>query len=109
MIKMNDKNLPEFDYSIDDDPIVAVHKCPTGSLADKIANERPVFFISESKCTGAGECKKVCPVKGCIEQREDGKYIIHADKCIGCGLCEPVCPDKAISVMGALGHQKLAG
>jgi Na+-translocating ferredoxin:NAD+ oxidoreductase RNF subunit RnfB len=106
MITMNkDTNLPEFDYSIDDDPVVAVHKCPTNSLPDKIAGQRPVFYINESKCTGVGDCKKVCPVKGCIEEKENGKYVIHPEKCIGCGLCEPVCPEKAISVMGALGHQ----
>ncbi|HEB83618.1 MAG TPA: 4Fe-4S dicluster domain-containing protein, partial [Bacteroidetes bacterium] len=104
MIRM-EEYLPVFDYSIEDDPVVAVYKCPTDSLVDKLAGKRPVFYISETKCTGAGECAKVCPVKGCIEQLENGKYVIHAEQCIGCGLCEPVCPSDAISVMGALGYQ----
>lgn len=106
MIAMNkDTNLPEFDYAVEDDPIVAVHKCPTDSLVDKNAQNRPVFYISEAKCTGAGECKKVCPVKGCIEELENGKFVIHTEKCIGCGLCEPACPSKAIDVMSAMGHR----
>ncbi len=109
MISMvEETNLPIFDYSIEDDPVVAVHKCPTDSLVDKKAGKRPVFYISDSRCTGVGECKKVCPVKGCIEQLDDGKHIIHADKCIGCGLCEPACPENAIGLMSALGHQSTA-
>lgn len=109
-ITMDDKrHLPVFDYTIDDDPVVAVSKCPPNSLADKLQGKRPTFFISDNKCSGAGECAKVCPEKGCIEKLESGKYVIHAEKCIGCGWCEPVCPEKAISVMGALGHQKMVG
>ncbi len=109
MIEMNkDTNLPVFNYAIKDEPVISVSKCSTNSLVDKLKGKRPVFFISETKCSGAGECVKACPVKNCIEQKENGKYVIHADKCIGCGLCEPVCPEKAISVMGALGHQAMA-
>lgn len=105
-ITMNkDTNLPVFDYHVEDDPVIAVHKCPTNSLVDKRANNRPVFYIAESRCTGEGECKKVCPVKGCIEELENGKFVIHTEKCIGCGLCEPACPSKAIDIMSALGHQ----
>lgn len=108
MIKMNKQlNLPEFDYNIEDDPIIAVSKCPTNSLVDKLKGQRPTFFISETKCTGSGECAKVCPVKKCIEQQESGKFLIDAKKCIGCGKCEPVCPEKAISVMSAVGHQRM--
>lgn len=103
-ITMAENNLPVFDYSIEDDPVVAVHKCPTNSLVDKRAGTRPIFYIAESKCTGAGECKKVCPVKGCIEEQENGKYVIHAEKCIGCGLCADVCPSDAIDLMSGLGH-----
>lgn len=104
-ISMDPKNnLPVFDYSIEDDPVVAVHKCPTGALVDKKAGKRPIFYISEAKCDGSGECAKVCPVKGCIEQLESGKYIIHSDKCIGCGLCSDVCPVDAIEIMGGLGY-----
>jgi len=103
-ITMAENNLPVFDYGVEDDPVVAVHKCPTNSLVDKQAGNRPVFYIAEAKCEGTGECAKVCPVKGCIEQQENGKYTIHAGKCIGCGLCLPVCPTGAVDLMSGLGH-----
>lgn len=107
MITMNDEtDLPEFDYSIDDDPVPAVNVCPTDSLVDKKAAQRPTFTIDPAKCNGAGECAKVCPVKKCVTEQEDGKYVIDPDKCIGCGWCEPVCPSDAISVIGALGYQQ---
>ncbi len=110
IITMNDEtNLPVFNYEIDDEPLVAVNKCPTNSLVDKLQGKRPTFFISDTKCIGSGECAKVCPVKKCIEKLDSGKHVIHAELCIGCALCEPVCPSGAISVMGALGHQKMAG
>ena len=110
MISMNDDtNLPEFDYSVDaEDPLPAVHVCPTNSLVDKKAGQRPVFYISPTKCTGSGNCAKACPVKKCITKQDDGKYVIDPQLCIGCGLCEPVCPSDAISVMSAMGYQKSA-
>jgi len=98
-------NLPVFAYGVEDDPIVAVHKCPTNSLVDKKAGTRPVFYIADSKCNSSGDCVKACPVKKCIEQHENGKYFIHPEKCIGCGLCAPACPENAIEIMSALGHR----
>ncbi len=107
MISMDKKNnLPVFDYSVQDDPIVAVHKCPTDSLVDKIAHRRPTFYINQSKCDGSGDCQKVCPVKKCVEQQEDGKYTINADLCIGCGLCEPACPRDAIEMMSGMAYSE---
>jgi H+/Na+-translocating ferredoxin:NAD+ oxidoreductase subunit B len=104
-IAMDDKNnLPVFDYSVEDDPIVAVHKCPTDSLFDKKSKERPIFYISDSKCTSSGACVKACPVKRCITPLENGKYVIDPKTCIGCGLCAPVCDSNAIQIMSALGH-----
>lgn len=103
-ITMADNNLPVFNYQIEDDPVVAVHKCPTDSLVDKKKGNRPVFYIAEAACSGSGECAKVCPVKGCIEQLENGKFTIHAEKCIGCGLCAQVCPSEAVNIMSGLGH-----
>jgi len=46
------------------------------------------------KCTGCGECFKVCIYDGL--KMVKGKAV-HTDNCIGCGNCELVCPNDAIS------------
>jgi len=97
-IQMNDDtNLPEFDYSIKDTALAAVHVCPTDSLVDKKAGTRPIWHIDPTKCNGTGACAKACPVKKCITETDGGKYVIDPEMCISCGLCEPVCPSDAIS------------
>jgi NAD-dependent dihydropyrimidine dehydrogenase PreA subunit len=54
--------------------------------------------INESRCTGCGECVKVCP-QGCIELvEESGKRVAKLTKlefCIGDGFCKMVCPEDA--------------
>ncbi len=98
MVSMNkETNLPVFDYSYDDEPVVAVDVCPTDSLVDKKAGRRPIWHIDPTMCNGTGECAKICPVKKCITETDGGKYVIDPEKCISCGWCEPVCPTKAIS------------
>jgi len=46
------------------------------------------------KCTGCGECFKVCIYNGL--KLVKGKAVVTED-CIGCGQCELVCPTGAIS------------
>jgi NAD-dependent dihydropyrimidine dehydrogenase PreA subunit len=54
--------------------------------------------INFFKCTGCGECIKVCP-QGCIELQEiNGKLVAILTKmefCIGDGMCKIVCPEDA--------------
>jgi ferredoxin len=47
------------------------------------------------KCTGCGECFKVCIYDGL--KLVKGKSM-HTENCIGCGHCETVCPNGAISI-----------
>ncbi|GAH11208.1 unnamed protein product [marine sediment metagenome] len=47
------------------------------------------------KCTGCGECFKVCIYDGL--KMVKGKSV-HTDNCIGCGQCEVACPNDAISI-----------
>ena len=42
-------------------------------------------------CTQCGVCAKVCP-EDCINQNEEGVFIIDADKCTGCAECISSCP-----------------
>ncbi len=107
-IEMDDTgNLPVFDYSIKDTPLPAVNVCPTNSLVDKKAGNRPIWHIDPTRCNGSGECAKVCPVKKCITETDGGKYVIDPELCISCGLCEPVCPTKAISPVEITGIRKV--
>ena len=54
----------------------------------------PVVY--EQKCTGCGECEKVCPVKAIA--LKNNKSVIDGLKCIGCATCIAVCPYAAIDV-----------
>ena len=54
----------------------------------------PVVYTE--KCTGCGECEKVCPA-GAI-RIENHKSVIDGLKCIGCASCIAVCPVLAIDV-----------
>jgi uncharacterized Fe-S center protein len=54
----------------------------------------PVVY--EQKCTGCGECEKICPTKAI--RIENHKSVIDGLKCIGCASCIAVCPFLAIDV-----------
>lgn len=99
-----DDFLPREDWTIEDDLIVAKHKCPTNSFIDKI-KFRPKFSI-DSKCNSCADCVKACPVKKCITGEEGQIYFIDQDLCIGCGRCVPVCEPKSIHMIGALAYQQ---
>jgi UDP-glucose 4-epimerase len=47
------------------------------------------------KCTGCGECFKVCIYNGL--KMVKGKAV-HTENCLGCGHCEAACPNNAISI-----------
>ncbi len=52
------------------------------------------YWVEPDKCSGCGDCEKVCPVKAIVI--EDGVSRIDPDKCISCGLCQGVCTYDAI-------------
>jgi len=53
-------------------------------------------IVYEQKCTGCGECEKICPTKAI--RIENHKSVINGLKCIGCASCIAVCPYLAIDV-----------
>ena len=53
------------------------------------------FVTYPEKCTGCGECFKVCIYNGL--KMVKGKAV-HTENCLGCGHCEAACPNDAISI-----------
>lgn len=54
----------------------------------------PIVYLD--KCTGCGECAKICPAKAISIQNH--KSVINGLKCIGCASCIAACPSTAIDV-----------
>ena len=52
--------------------------------------------VDKDKCTGCGDCFKVCIYAGL--KLVDDQATINQDNCLGCGRCERVCKEGAISI-----------
>jgi Na+-translocating ferredoxin:NAD+ oxidoreductase RNF subunit RnfB len=98
-------NLPVLDYAGDEIFIIAHAKCPTKCFVD-LAKMRPKANI-DTKCTGCGNCAKVCPIKNVIKGEPKERHVIDKDKCIGCGNCLSTCSVRAIALWGGLGYDSV--
>jgi heterodisulfide reductase subunit A len=67
-------------------------------------------FVAEvdlERCTGCGDCVKVCPLEGTI-RIEDGEVKgeksitaqVNPALCNGCGICVGACPEGALNING---------
>jgi MinD superfamily P-loop ATPase len=50
--------------------------------------------VDESRCTGCGECERLCAYSAIVLVR--GKPLLFLDMCHSCGGCHHVCPERAI-------------
>jgi Na+-translocating ferredoxin:NAD+ oxidoreductase RNF subunit RnfB len=97
-------SLPKIDYQRCRSCSICVIKCPPKTYIDRIPI-RPTAFIG-LQCNGCGQCKAVCPTD-CIIGKKNEHHKVIRGQCIGCGLCFEVCPQKAVTMLGALGHVDL--
>ena len=58
--------------------------------------EKITIIVDHTKCTGSGECIKVCPLKAI--SLAAGKAVIDLEKCDLDGICIPACPNSAIII-----------
>lgn len=93
-------------YSIHDGPgirtTVFVMGCPLRCIwcqNPESQQFQPQLLYDSEKCTGCGNCVKVCP-NGAIELYE-GKSRTNRDTCNGKGLCAEVCPNEARNHIGS--------
>ncbi len=76
--------------------VMAVMKYGNSDYKKYIKRMKGVTVTTDpEKCTGCGECFKVCIYDGL--KLVKGKSM-HTENCIGCGHCETVCPNGAISI-----------
>ncbi|HDS30459.1 MAG TPA: (4Fe-4S)-binding protein [Firmicutes bacterium] len=55
----------------------------------------PVPVVEQSKCTGCGECSRICQFNAIVVLGK--KVLIFNEMCHSCGGCMRVCPEGAIS------------
>jgi len=63
-------------------------------LAAATARAAVGYRVDRVRCTGGGDCERICPV-GAVEV-VDGCSVIDPDACIGCAQCQGVCSHEAI-------------
>jgi MinD superfamily P-loop ATPase len=55
----------------------------------------PVPRVEESRCTGCGECERICAFNAVVLVK--GKPLIFPELCHSCGGCGLVCPEGAVT------------
>jgi pyruvate formate lyase activating enzyme len=92
-------------YSIHDGPgirtTVFIKGCPLRCIWCQNPESQslaPQLFFTGEKCTGCGECVKVCPAKAIT--MVDGKSRTDRLICKGAGKCAAACPNEARTIMG---------
>jgi len=71
-----------------------------------VTHKSPVFFRGEyvaavdpAKCSGCGQCVKICPFKAFKPRKKKEKAAVKEEKCYGCGICRSACVTGAIGLV----------
>ena len=70
-----------------------------------VTDRTPVMFrseyvarVDEAKCTGCGECARVCPFDAFSPIARKAKARVDLTKCYGCGVCRNACARGALAL-----------
>jgi len=76
------------------------------ALETTVTRKTPVFFRGEyvaqvdaDRCSGCGQCVKMCSFMAFKPRKKKEKAVIDARKCYGCGICRSACVSDAISLV----------
>lgn len=64
--------------------------------------------VSDTECTGCGECERICREAAVIVDESQPKPVIDSSRCLNCGQCAESCPTGAIFTERS-GYQVLLG
>ena len=56
---------------------------------------RELPLLDETRCTGCGDCPRVCPAD-CLAMDGPLAWLPRPLDCVDCGLCAWICPVQAI-------------
>ncbi len=84
-------------------------------LKPSFSRSEPVFIpipvIDPDRCTGCGECTKICAYHALVVIME--QILVFKELCHGCGACNYLCPENAItednSATGVITHGNAGG
>lgn len=87
-------------------------------VREEIAYEPTVAMVDQTRCTGCGKCRAVCPFKAIelvTRQVRAGTAVaervvaeVNPGLCAGCGNCTVACPSGVIDLKGFTNEQLLA-
>ena len=83
--------------------------CPVGGFYALLGRFSPVRVrFSRERCTGCGECSRVCPVEEVLEPALNGAadQVVSGD-CTRCGACIDVCRPQALGVRQSVRQIKI--
>jgi len=74
--------------------------CPVGGFYALLGRFSPLRVgFSRQRCTGCGECSRVCPVEEVlVPSLVEGSSQVVSGDCTRCGDCIDICPSKALNV-----------
>jgi Pyruvate/2-oxoacid:ferredoxin oxidoreductase delta subunit len=85
------------------------------AMKSTLTYKTPVMFRSEylarvdaEKCSGCGECAKLCPFDAFHPHKRKAKARVDLKKCYGCGICRNACAREAISLVDRVSVRETA-
>jgi Pyruvate/2-oxoacid:ferredoxin oxidoreductase delta subunit len=76
------------------------------AMRTSLTHKTPVMFrseyvarVDEERCSGCGQCVKLCPFEAFAPHKKKAKARVDPKKCYGCGVCRSACGRDAIALI----------